>query len=270
MELEGLIESGAVTLKPLEEEKEKEKEMGEEESETATAGAATDSIYSNQVLKMDTGNTGAGVSVRTDIVVAIESSDTISAAMAINSGDMELRNSENVLEVGFLPNSSIHPIPNIENMNENQNDNEKNNDNKNEKNNLSSFITIVEPELAILTFEEFFEALYPLNCPWSQRDDEVIAMFVNRVSDKLDLDPLMISSAVLENQRIISGLLPDRSSSGIQARYAALIVLNKVRTKLFVQFYLAVPHLLGRFLYIKSFPLSVYSISFFSFYNDLS
>ena len=245
MELEGLIESGAVTLKPLEKEEEKEKKMDEEESETATADAATDAIHSHQMVEMDTGSTGAGVSVRTDIIVAIESSDTTSAAMAFNSGDMELRNSENVLEFGLSPNSSIHPILNIENTNENQSDNEKNNEN--EKINLSSFITIVEPELAILTFEEFCQALYPLKYPWSQRDDEVIAMFVNRVSDKLDLDPLMISCAVLENQRIISGLLPDRSSSEIQARYAALSVLNKVRSKLFVQFHLAVLHFFRRF-----------------------
>jgi hypothetical protein len=102
--------------------------------------------------------------------------------------------------------------------------------------------TSIEPEL--LSFEDFCLALGTCGpesesvsvsdprsaSPWRVEEDEMIALLVNNVSDKLSLDPLMIPCAVLDSQRLIQGLLPHRSSPQIQARYSALCVLNKVRT----------------------------------------
>ena len=230
MELEGLIESGAVTLKPLETEKEKEmemememeKKMGEAEKSDITI----DTIASNQLDEMDANSTSAAV--RTDMIATIERSDTTSVSMAVVSGNMELKSSDTVGEIGSISDFSTSRTLNAENKKENENESEKKDD-VNKSKNISTFIELAEPELSILTFEEFCLALNPLKHSWTQRDDEIIATLVNRVSDKLDLDPLMISSAVLENRRIVSGLLPNRSAHEVQARYAALSVLNKVR-----------------------------------------
>ena len=223
MELEGLIESGAVTLKPLEtkKEKEKEKETEKKMGEAEKSDITIDTIASNQLDEIDANNTSA--TVRTVVIATIESSDTTSV-----SGNMELKSSDTVGEIGSISDFSTSRTLNAENKKENENESEKKDD-VNESKNISTFIELAEPELSILTFEEFCLALNPLKHSWTQRDDEIIATLVNRVSDKLDLDPLMISSAVLENRRIVSGLLPDRSAHEVQARYAALSVLNKVR-----------------------------------------
>ena len=84
MELEGLIESGAVTLKPLETEKEMEmeKKMGEADKSDITI----DTIASNQLDEIDANSTSAAV--RTDVIATIERSDTTSVSMAIVSGNM--------------------------------------------------------------------------------------------------------------------------------------------------------------------------------------
>ena len=225
MELEGLIESGAVTLKPLETKKEKEKEMEKEKKmgEAEKSDITIDTIASNQLDEIDANNTSA--TVRTVVIATIESSDTTSV-----SGNMELKSSDTVGEIGSISDFSTSRTLNAENKQENENENEsEKKDDVNKSKNISTFIELAEPELSILTFEEFCLALNPLKHSWTQRDDEIIATLVNRVSDKLDLDPLMISSAVLENRRIVSGLLPNRSAHEVQARYAALSVLNKVR-----------------------------------------
>lgn len=113
--------------------------------------------------------------------------------------------------------------------------------------NKSNPIQSAEPELEILSFEEFCDAL---NCSdsdstsdprtvqhmWCVEEDETLALLVNSLSDKLGLDPLMVSSSILEGHRVSRGLLPHRTANQIQARYAALCVLNKVMIKLFIYF----------------------------------
>lgn len=108
--------------------------------------------------------------------------------------------------------------------------------------NKSNPIKSAEPELEILSFEEFCDAL---NCSdsdstsdpraipsmWCVEEDETLALLVNSLSDKLGLDPLMVSSSILEGHRVSRGLLPHRTANQIQARYAALCVLNKVMIK---------------------------------------
>ena len=115
--------------------------------------------------------------------------------------------------------------------------------------NKSNPIQFIEPELEILSFEEFCDALNcsdsdstsdPRTIPrmWCVEEDETLALLVNTLSDKLGLDPLMVSSSILEGHRVSRGLLPHRTANQIQARYAALCVLNKVMmiTKLLICF----------------------------------
>jgi hypothetical protein len=81
-------------------------------------------------------------------------------------------------------------------------------------------------EAEILSYEEFTTALYPLR-PWTLLEDECIALLVNGISDKLGKDPLRIPFDVLERTRVVDGILLHRSDKELQARYAALCVLNK-------------------------------------------
>ena len=105
----------------------------------------------------------------------------------------------------------------------------------------SSQIQSMEQELEILTFEEFCDALSCSDSDstidsrsppsmWCVAEDEILSLLVNGLSDKLGLDPLMVSSSILEGHRVSRGLLPHRTANQIQARYAALCVLNKVPT----------------------------------------
>ena len=97
----------------------------------------------------------------------------------------------------------------------------------------------MEQELEILSYEEFCDALSCLDVDsksdprsnasmWCVSEDETLSLLVNSLSDKLGLDPLMVSSSLLEGHRVSRGLLPHRTANQIQARYAALCVLNKV------------------------------------------
>ena len=100
----------------------------------------------------------------------------------------------------------------------------------------------IPAEPVILSFEEFCVALNGHHndsdfdpssfCVWSVKEDEVICLLVNSLSDRLGLDPLMIPAGVLEASRRERGLLGQRTACQVEVRYAALCVLNKVRTSL--------------------------------------
>jgi hypothetical protein len=91
---------------------------------------------------------------------------------------------------------------------------------------ISTPMTVNSDEAEILSYEEFTTALYPLRS-WTLLEDECIAMLVNGISDKLGKDPLRIPFDVLERTRVVDGILLHRSDKELQARYAALCVLNK-------------------------------------------
>ena len=233
VELEGLLESGAVTLKSeeiegnekeMEEEKgdEKEKEVeGKEEVKEEDNGTAAvpppsiSAVNTNNIDDTDAAGPAVDVDagVRADAVRPVNLSRMTEAAIfpPLQGVDATALNLDSLTSP-----SSILVI-------KNENENEK-------VSTLSTAIeTETETELEILTFEEFCLALHPLKHEWTQKDDETIATLVNGISDKLDLDPLMISSSVLECRRNSRSLLPNRTSKEVQARYAALCVLNKVR-----------------------------------------
>ena len=103
----------------------------------------------------------------------------------------------------------------------------------------------IEQELEILSYEEFCDALSCSDVDsksdprsnasmWCVSEDETLSLLVNSLSDKLGLDPLMVSSSLLEGHRVSRGLLPHRTANQIQARYAALCVLNKVFILFFI------------------------------------
>lgn len=105
----------------------------------------------------------------------------------------------------------------------------------------------MERELEILSYEEFCDALSCTDVDsksdprsnasmWCVAEDETLSLLVNCLSDKLGLDPLMVSSSLLEGHRVSRGLLPHRTANQIQARYAALCVLNKVLINLILFF----------------------------------
>jgi hypothetical protein len=89
--------------------------------------------------------------------------------------------------------------------------------------NTSSSIT--HSPRALLSYKLFVRCLK--DGSWNIDDDEQIVALVNHISNKLDIDPLRISSTILEEFRSNSSILSIKSSVDIEARYAALCVLNK-------------------------------------------
>ena len=235
VELEGLLESGAVTLKSEEiegNEKEMEEEKGDEkekevegkeevkEEDNGTAAVPAPSISAVNTNNIDDTD-AAGPAVDVDAVVRADAVRPVNLSRMTEAAIFPPLQGVDATALNLDSLTSPSSILVIKNENENE-----------KVSTLSTAIeteTETETELEILTFEEFCLALHPLKHEWTQKDDETIATLVNGISDKLDLDPLMISSSVLECRRNSRSLLPNRTSKEVQARYAALCVLNKVR-----------------------------------------
>ena len=225
------MESGAVTLEPFDSMEEKEEKKDNVDSAVGSTNDINGENSNGTVENVEvplSASVPAVVDVAVDVaVVLVDMIDTLTANA----------NTENIVSenIGFDVKT--------ENDNDKDENNEDENRNKTEVINgkvsdvTASIITVIptdpepDPELKILTFDEFSSALNPLNKFWTQKEDEIIATLVNRISDKMGLDPLMISSSILEEKRKKMGLLPDRSSHEVQARYSALCVLNKVSSR---------------------------------------
>lgn len=63
--------------------------------------------------------------------------------------------------------------------------------------------------------------------PWSPQEDEALTQLINYIAHHRDLDPVRIPFHTIEEFRTSSNLLPHRNTDQIQARYAAICVLNK-------------------------------------------
>ena len=78
-----------------------------------------------------------------------------------------------------------------------------------------------------MTLEDFEASLHGTTRPWSLAEDEQLAEMVNAYSNKKDCDPLRITALDFELYRTRNGVLLERSCMELQARYAALCVINR-------------------------------------------
>lgn len=89
---------------------------------------------------------------------------------------------------------------------------------------LSADWTHSQDSLPLMSVEQFHRCFE--GDRWTLKEDELITQVINKISDELSLDPCRIPASVLDKYRVSRSLLPRRSSEEVQARYAALCVLN--------------------------------------------
>lgn len=78
-----------------------------------------------------------------------------------------------------------------------------------------------------MSIAEFQTSLRGCKKPWTFAEDEMITHMVNVYADKKDYDPLRITALDFELYRTRNGVLLERSCVELQARYAALCVINR-------------------------------------------
>jgi hypothetical protein len=78
-----------------------------------------------------------------------------------------------------------------------------------------------------MSLADFKASLRGKKKPWSFGEDEMLTHMVNVYADKKDCDPLRITALDFELYRTRNGVLLERSCEELQARYAALCVINR-------------------------------------------
>jgi hypothetical protein len=91
------------------------------------------------------------------------------------------------------------------------------------KNDAVNFIA--ESKENLIKLEDFIT--FMTNPAWVIEEDEKLVALVNKLANKLNIDPLRITAKQLEDSRIDDHVLHKRSAAQLQARYAAICVLNK-------------------------------------------